>query len=152
MRRWLGLLGVSVGGKTMALVREQTRRITTCRFTLQMRGPGGTLAVKNAAFVDEAGLFDPAPMDDHRPALFPECVRLSETFYNQLCEHPVPLDEAALRLLRRSSMALDTYLWLAYRLRSLRGPTRIGWAALRQQFGGGGYGQMKTFRQQFREA
>ena len=43
-------------------------------------------------------------------------------------------------------------MWLSYRLRGLHGPTRIGWAALRQQFGGGGYEQMKTFRQQFREA
>jgi hypothetical protein len=152
MRRWLGLLGVSVGGKTMALVREQTRRISTCRFTLQMRAPGGTVAVKNATFVDEAVLFDIDAMDDRQPALFPECVRLSETFYNQLRDHPVPLDEAALRQLRRSSMALDAYLWLAYRLRGLRGPLRISGTALRQQFGGGGYEQMKTFRQQFREA
>ncbi len=152
MRRWLGLLDISVGGKTMALVREQTRRISTCRFTLQMRAPGGAVAVKNATFVDEAVLFDIDAMDDRQPALFPECVRLSETFYNQLRDHPVPLDEAALRQLRRSSMALDAYLWLAYRLRGLRGPTRVGWTALRQQFGGGGYEQMKTFRQQFREA
>jgi hypothetical protein len=152
MRRWLSLLGVSVGGKTMALVREQTRRISTCRFTLQMRVSGGAMAVKNAAFVDEAVLFDVDAMDDRQPVLFPERVRLSEAFFEQLREHPVPLDEAALRQLRRSSMALDAYLWLSYRLRGLRGPTRIGWAALRQQFGGGGYEQMKTFRQQFREA
>jgi hypothetical protein len=152
MRRWLGMLGISVGGKTMALVREQTRRISTCRFTLQMRVSDGAVAVRNAAFVDEAVLFDTDTGDDRQPALFPECVRLSETFYNQLRDHPVPLDEAALRQLRRSSMALDAYLWLAYRLRGLRGPTRISWPALRQQFGGGGYEQMKTFRQQFREA
>ena len=49
-------------------------------------------------------------------------------------------------------MALDAYLWLAYRLRSLRGPTPISWTALKQQFGGGGYEEMWTFRQQFREA
>jgi hypothetical protein len=152
MRRWLSLLGVSVGGKTMALVREQTRRISTCRFTLQMRAPGGALAVKNATFVDEAVLFDVDAMDDRQPALFPECLRLSEPFFEQLREHPVPLDEVALRQLRRSSMALDAYLWLAYRLRSLRGPTKVPWPALRQQFGGGGYERMKTFRQQFREA
>jgi hypothetical protein len=53
-------------------------------------------------------------------------VRLSETFFDQLREHPVPLDEAALRQLRRGSMALDAYLWLAFRLRGLRGPTRVG--------------------------
>jgi hypothetical protein len=59
---------------------------------------------------------------------------------------------AALRQLRRSSMALDAYLWLAYRLHSLRGPTRVSWRALKAQFGGGGYRELFAFRQQFREA
>lgn len=65
---------------------------------------------------------------------------------------PVPLAEAALRQIKRSSMALDIYLWLAYRLHSLRGPRPVRWHALRQQFGGGRYGQMFTFCQQFGEA
>ena len=58
MRCWLGLLGVSAGGKAMALVRERTRQISTCRFAPQIRAPGVTVAVKNSADVDEAVLFD----------------------------------------------------------------------------------------------
>jgi Plasmid encoded RepA protein len=152
MRAWLGLLGMSVGGKTMQLVRDQVRRVSTCRFTLQMRAEGA-VAIKQAAFVEDAVLFDLETVADNRQAcLFPEVIRLSEAFWRQLRDHPVPLDEAALRQLRRSSMALDIYLWLAYRLRALRGPTPVPWPALRQQFGGGGYAGMFTFRQQFREA
>ena len=37
-------------------------------------------------------------------------------------------------------------------MRLLRRPKPIGWAALKQQFGGGAYEEMCTFRQQFREA
>jgi hypothetical protein len=151
MRRWLGLLGMSVGGKTAALVRDQVRRISTCRFTMQMRG-AGVMALAQTAFVDEAVLFDLEASDPRQPALFPEQVRLSEPFYQQLRAHPVPLDEAALRQLRSSSMALDIYLWLAYRLHSLRGPTKVPLVALRQQFGAGGYRELWAFRQQFREA
>lgn len=150
MRQWLGLLGMSVGGKTMNLVREQVQRISTCRFTLQAHADGN-MAVKNAAFVQEALLF--AGTADHRQgSLFPDRVTLTEEFYSELRAHPVPLDEAALRQLRRSSMALDAYLWLAYRLHSLRGPTRVSWRALKAQFGGGGYRELFAFRQQFREA
>jgi hypothetical protein len=153
MRAWLGLLGMSVGGKTAQLVRDQVRRISTSRFTLQARAENA-VAIKSAGFVDDAVLFDLEPADDDRQAhLFPEVIRLSEPFWRQLRDHPVPLDEAALRQLRRSSMALDIYLWLAYRLHALRGPTPVPWPALRQQFGGGGYqGPMRTFRQQFTEA
>jgi hypothetical protein len=152
MRAWLGLLGMSVGGKTATLVRDQVRRISTSRFTLQMRAENA-VAIKSAALVDDAVLFDLEPTGDARqPTLFPEVIRISEAFWRQLRDHPVPLDEAALRQLRRSSMALDIYLWLAYRLRALRGPTPVPWPALRQQFGGGGYSGMFTFRQQFTEA
>jgi hypothetical protein len=152
MRAWLGLLGMSVGGKTMQLVRDQVRRVSTCRWTLQMRAEGA-VAIKQAAFVEDAVLFDVEDAAARQPYLFPEVIRLSEAFWRQLRDHPVPLDEAALRQLRRSSMALDAYLWLAYRLRSLRGPTKVPWPALRLQFGGGGYqGPMRTFRQQFRGA
>ena len=32
--------------------------------------------------------------------------------------HPVPLEEAAIRAINNNPAALDTYLWLAYRLHS----------------------------------
>jgi hypothetical protein len=144
------MLGMSVGGKTMQLVRDQVQRISNCRFTLQAHADGA-MAVKNASFVQEALLFD-AGRDERQGTLFPDRITLTEEFFRELRAHPVPLDEAALRQLRRSSMALDAYLWLAYRLHSLRGPTRVPWRALKAQFGGGGYEQLFTFKQQFREA
>ena len=50
-------------------------------------------------------------------------------------ENPVPIDLRALKALRRSPMALDIYVWLAYRMSFLKGNTAIPWVALQRQFG-----------------
>ncbi|WP_254070245.1 replication protein RepA [Acidisphaera sp. L21] len=75
--------------------------------------------------------------DSAQGTLFVETARLSETFFNQLKQHAVPLDESAIRHTRNSSMALNVYCWLAYRLHSLSAPKEISWAALAGQFGAG---------------
>jgi hypothetical protein len=60
---------------------------------------------------------------------------LSGEFFQEVTEHPVPLDLAALRVLRGSAMRLDIYVFLCHRLSYLRRPTTISWEALRGQFG-----------------
>jgi hypothetical protein len=47
-------------------------------------------------------------------------------------------------------MALDVYVWLFYRLHSLRAPRPISWKALHAQFGRG-ITRMDHFKQHFRE-
>jgi Plasmid encoded RepA protein len=81
---------------------------------------------------------------------FVECVRLSETFYQQLQAHPVSVDKASVMAIRNSSMALDLYMWLAYRLHSLESEKAISWAALKGQFGGG-VSAMRNFKPLFNE-
>ena len=68
---------------------------------------------------------------------FLETVRLSETFFEQLKRHPVPVDDAAIRAINRHSMALNIYCWLAYRLHVLTGAREVSWKAFHAQFGGG---------------
>ena len=62
---------------------------------------------------------------------------LDETFYEALRDHPVPLLESAIKQLKEKSLALDVYIWLVYRLHSLKQPTPISWASLFAQFGTG---------------
>lgn len=135
LRAFLGRLGISVGGKTTKLVREQAERISRCRLTFHATQRGGSLLfnqniVDVAMFVDDNGV-------PGQGSLFVETARLSETFFLQLRQHAVPLDEAAIRHIRNSSMALDVYCWLAYRLHSLSAPKAITWTALAGQFGAG---------------
>jgi hypothetical protein len=135
LRGFLGRLGISVGGKTARLVREQAERISRCRMSFHSTRRGATLLV-NQNIVDVAMFLD-AEDANGQGTLFVETARLSETFFNQLTKHAVPLDEAAIRHIRNSSMALDVYCWLAYRLHSLSGHKPITWAALAGQFGAG---------------
>lgn len=135
LRGFLGRLGISVGGKTTKLVREQAERISRCRLTFHANRHGGSLLV-NQNIVDVA-MFVAEPAQTGQGTLFVETARLSEVFFNQLRRHAVPLDEAAIRHIKNSSMALDVYCWLAYRLHSLTQPKHITWAALAGQFGAG---------------
>lgn len=131
LRDWLGRMGISPGGKSIADVREQAERITRCRLTFEVQQAGRSalvqqLIVDNALFTDS---------EDNGGSLFLEKTKLSETFYEQLKRHPVPVEDAAIRGINRHSMALDLYCWLAYRLHSLSRPAPISWRALHAQFG-----------------
>ncbi len=135
LRAFLGRLGISVGGKTTNLVREQAERISRCRLTFHAARRGGSVLV-NQNIVDMA-MFVTGEGQDGQGNLFVETARLSEVFFQQLRQHAVPLDEAAIRHIHNSSMALDVYCWLAYRLHSLSADKPISWAALAGQFGAG---------------
>ena len=74
--------------------------------------------------------------DDHaQGGLFVERASLSQSFFDELKKHPVPVEEAAVRQIANNSLALDVYCWLAYRLHSLNAPIAITWKALHSQFG-----------------
>ena len=62
-------------------------------------------------------------------------IRLGEDLFNEIIQHPVPLDMNALNALKRSTLGLDLYLWLNYRNFALRAPLRLSWRALYCQFG-----------------
>ena len=143
MNAWLTAMGIPVGGKTYQIVREQSRRISRCRLTF-FRRSGGAEMVTNGAFVRDAIL----PIDPNAPEQMPlwqERVRLDEGFYQSLIEHPLPLREAAIRQISNRSMAIDLYVWLAYRLHVLSNSVDLGWEALRRQFGES-YNELRFFR------
>jgi hypothetical protein len=147
LRAWLGRMAISVGGDSVAAVREQADRISRCHMTFQVsRGPGFGLFKQN---IVDGALFVPGE-DDGQGSLFVNKALLSEAFFAQLQKHPVPLEEAAIRGLSNNSMGLDIYAWLAYRLHSLKGPAEVPWRALMTQFGGG-YRHLKHFKPRFLE-
>lgn len=146
MNQWLGTMGIDNGGKTYRLVREQSKRLSLCRLTFYRQTDAATL-VTNGGFVRDAIL--PTRASDQLQ-LWREAVRLDEGFYQSLIEHPMPVREAAIREIGHRSMAIDVYVWLAYRLHQLDRPTPVSWAALYAQFGAG-YAQIRQFRAKFRE-
>src|ERR1700760_4404305 len=148
MRVWLGRMGLSIGGTTYRMVTEQARRISGCRLTFYADRERKEV-MRHGGFVD--GAISMYGSSDEQPSLWQERVLLNEEFYRALCEHPVPVSEAALRAIGPRSMVIDVYIWLAYRLHALRRDTDIGWAALYAQFGSG-FARLRAFRQHFIEA
>lgn len=146
MNHWLSTMGINNGGKTYRLVREQSRRLSLCRLTFYRMVDEATI-ITNGSFVRDAIL--PTRELDQFP-LWREAVRLDEGFYQSLIDHPLPVREAAIREIGHRSMALDVYIWLAYRLHQLTRPTAVSWKALHDQFGGG-FQHVRQFRAKFKE-
>lgn len=134
LRDWLGRIGVSVGGRTGKLVKDQAERISRCRLTFHLHG-GKSAGLINQSIVDRALFIEDSDAPQGRLSL--EMAKLSEGFFEQLRRHPVPLEEAAIRAINNNPAALDCYLWLAYRLHALTAPRLVTWTALKGQFGGG---------------
>ena len=91
---------------------------------------------QNMLIVDKFNLWW-EPKSPSQASLFESTVRLSEGFYSEIIENPIPIDMRALKALKRSPMALDIYCWLTYRMSYLRNPTNIPWEGLQAQFGAG---------------
>ena len=78
-------------------------------------------------------------------------MRLDEGFWRSLREHPVPVREESVRAIGARSLALDVYIWLAYRLHSLTKATPVTWPALHGQFGAG-FKAIRQLKPTFRDA
>jgi hypothetical protein len=145
MRVWLVQMGLSIGGTTYRMVNEQACRISGCTLTF-FADKGNREVMRRGGFVD--GSITMTDVINEQPGLWQEKVLLNEEFYRALRDHPVPLNEAALRAIGPRSAVIDIYIWLAYRLHSLRRDVEISWPSLYAQFGGG-YGRLRDFRAGF---
>lgn len=132
LHAWLKRLNIPVGGTGMAAVREQAERISRCRISFEIRR-GGRVGLVNQNVLDTAVFIE----DDgtRQGSLFIDVATLSQSFWDQLQKHPVPVEEKAVGQLSNNSMAIDVYCWLAYRLHALKVPAPVSWAALHSQFG-----------------
>lgn len=152
MRSWMRNLNVSTGGQSYRDMKEQCNRLSACQLKFYWETDdnrsGGVKWLRDSLIQGGLIFGDTLTGDDRQGNLWEDRVYLSESFFNALRDHPVPILEAAIREISSKSMSIDIYIWLAYRLHSLKEPTPITWSALFAQFGGG-YEQLKHFKEQF---
>lgn len=146
LRDWMERMDIPVGGKNLMAVREQTERISRCRLTFEIR-QGNRVGLSNQNIMDSAIFLEPDG-DDAQGSLFTQTAKLSQAFFEGLQRHPVPIEETAIRAISNNSMAIDIYVWLAYRLHSLSKPTPLSWRALKAQFGSG-FAAANNFKRNF---
>lgn len=145
LHAWLRRLAIPIGGKQMAAVRDQAERISRCRLSFQIK-QGTRTGLVNQHILDTSMFIED---DAVQGGLFVERASLSQSFFDELKKHPVPVEEAAVRQIANNSLALDVYCWLAYRLHSLNAPITVSWKALHAQFGRS-VARLDHFKEHFR--
>lgn len=126
---FLQLMGMEKQGNRYKTLRKQMHALAACRLQLGFKG-----RTYNGQPVDH---FDAWVSNSESPqqSLWPGVMQLSEGYYGSLLESAVPLDNRALHALKGSSLALDTYAWLAHRLHRIGArPVILHWKSLREQF------------------
>lgn len=131
------------GGKngTITALKEQMWRFFNCEIAVLENINEG---VQYGKAIDKMPLSSKVriwwhPKAGNQDSLFESWVLLGEEFFASILAHPVPIDWTTVNQLRRSSLALDLYFWITYRMHTMRG-TRVsvplwGPGSLAQQVG-----------------
>ena len=131
----LGLIPAGGRWGTIGRLKDQMTRLfssyVSCRAVsdTENSGVGFPVAYKYHLWWD--------PKSPDQAALWLSTVTLSQDFFRDIVDRPVPIDMRALKALKRSPMALDIYCWLTYRFSYLKKRVEIPWPALQTQFGAG---------------
>lgn len=143
-------MGNATGGRwgNITRLREQIARLFGCYISCSYADDTLT-AGNNLLIADDYKLWW-TPQQPNQIELFSSTVTLSKKFFEEVTQHPVPIDLRALKALKKSPLALDIYCWLTYRMSYLRKPTLIPWEALELQFGSE-YKRTYDFRIAFNE-
>ena len=136
------------GGKSGSILRlkSQMQRLFSSSISCIYEGED-QWAMKSINVADAAQVWW-NPKDPSQGTLFDSTLTLSENFFKELINHPVPLDMRAIQALSQSPMAIDIYCWLTYRMSYLKKETSITWASLQAQFGAD-YGRSRDFKRKF---
>ena len=133
-------LGLAVtGGRwgTITRFKEQLKRLFSAHISFTYHDKTqGRLITTNINVADEAQIFW-NPDNPNQIDLFRSKIILGETFFKEIIKAPIPIDIRAINLLKESSLALDIYFWLVYRLGYLKSPLLLTFENLQIHFGGG---------------
>ena len=134
LAKFMKTLGVysSGGGNAGIKLRNQMRRLFGCTVTLIYKEENEEQFVNSPIAARGKYWWNP----DNNSALpgWNSTIVIGEDLFNEIINHPVPLDMNTLKALKRCSLGLDLYLWLTYRVFALQRPLRLSWRQLYHQF------------------
>ena len=134
LSEFMRTLGIyNSGGNPQTRLRNQMRRLFHCTVSLIYEDERG--AASASSLVADRTEFWWDPKRPNERVLWDSKIRIGEDFFNEIINHPVPLDMNTLTALKRCSLGLDLYLWLVYRTFALRAPLRLTWRQVYRQFG-----------------
>ena len=110
--------GGTTGGRTR--LRNQMKRLFNASVRLVYKDERGEQFI--ASHIADRGEVRWDPKRTAVPSRWESKIRLGAGFFNEIVNHPVPLNMNILKALKRSSLGLDLYLWLTYRTSTLKRP------------------------------
>ncbi|PIR10249.1 MAG: hypothetical protein COV52_09830 [Gammaproteobacteria bacterium CG11_big_fil_rev_8_21_14_0_20_46_22] len=141
-------LGIPRTGAYIERFKDQTKRLFSCAISCTY-DDGNTWQVENVRTVKRASLTW-APQKEDDPKTHESILLLDQDFFDEILSKPVPIDLNVIKKLKNSSLALDIYCWLTYRMSYLRKMTPIPWESLHNQFGSN-YAKDKSGRYAFKK-
>lgn len=136
LRGYLRSLGLGAsGGKygTWQPFQDQARRLFGTLITIEETGNRSS-SQQNILPVEAADIWW-APQDMQDDVIWESRITLSEKFFRQIIESPIPLDWRVIQGLSRSPLAIDVYVWGSYRRSKAKNNSLIPWRDLQAQFG-----------------
>jgi hypothetical protein len=123
------------GGRwgTITRLKDQMKRLFASSISCTY-DDGKNWAIKNINPISNADLWW-NPKSPNQATIFESTLTLNEDFFKEIVTNPIPIDMRALKVLKRSPLALDIYCWLTYRLSYLTKTVVIPWRVLQMQFG-----------------
>ena len=114
LSEFMRALGVySSSGRKHTRLRNQMKRLFGCTVSMTYEEKHGDQFV--SSLIAERGEFWWNERKPDQPVLWDSKIYLGEALFNEIIQHPVPLNMNTLKALKRSSLGLDLYLWLVYR-------------------------------------
>ena len=98
----------SSSGRKHTRLRNQMKRLFGCTVTMIYEDENVDATV-NAVIADSTVFWWNKP---DQPSLWESKIELGEKFYNEIVNHPVPIEMNTLTALKRSTLGLDLYLWM----------------------------------------
>lgn len=136
LSQFLKELGLSRSGGPrgdITRLRDQMHRLFACNISCNYHTKDRDAGI-GFMIADDYSLWW-HPQEPDQAGLWESTLTLSEKFFNEITQSPVPIDMRALKALKRSPLALDVYIWLTFRTSYIQAGTCITWDQLQGQFG-----------------
>jgi hypothetical protein len=149
MAAFMAELGMtSTGGTNGSITRlkNQTRRLFNSTVSATFED-GDRTADIGYRLADKTVLWWHAK-EPEQAGLWQSSITLSDAFFKEVVDRPIPVDMRAIKALKQSPMALDIYMTLTYRMSYLKKPTLIQWPSLAFQLGSD-YSRVRDFKSAF---
>jgi hypothetical protein len=131
---FLNLIGIQRGGYQYKQLHKQLKRTLSAAFAWTY-STDKQWSRANIQISSQSQLW----WDEKLPSqesLWESYIRFNMDFYNEIMRNAVPLDLRVLATLKNSPLALDLYMFIAWRVFKMSNPVLISWESLQKQLGG----------------